>query len=83
MNEHRSISAAEAEERRLEALIASLPPCPGLPSTPEEIAASDAAAEEDIAAGRVVPHSVVREWLDSWRNSEYRSFEEWFAERDG
>ena len=29
-------------------------------------AAADAAAEADFAAGRVVPHERVREWLQSW-----------------
>lgn len=72
MNEHRSIPAAEAEERRLDALIAALPPCPGLPSTPGEIAAADARAEADIAAGRVVPHEKVVRWMKTIGTPEYR-----------
>lgn len=32
----------------------------------EAEAASIARAEADIAAGRVVPHSEVREWLAKW-----------------
>jgi predicted transcriptional regulator len=33
---------------------------------PETAARLDAEAEADIAAGRVVPHEKVVEWLESW-----------------
>jgi predicted transcriptional regulator len=29
-------------------------------------AAADAAAEAEIAAGKGIPHAVVRKWLESW-----------------
>jgi predicted transcriptional regulator len=38
--------------------------------TPEEEAASLARAEADIAAGRVVPHSEVVKWLQTWGTPE-------------
>jgi predicted transcriptional regulator len=32
--------------------------------------AADAAAEADIAAGRVIPHAEVVRWLESWGKAE-------------
>ena len=60
------------EDARLDAYIESLPPCPGLPSTDEEIAAADAEAEADIAAGRVIPHEKVAEWLKTIGTPDFR-----------
>jgi predicted transcriptional regulator len=38
-----------------------------VPNEDAELAAQlDAKAEADIAAGRVVPHAKVAEWLNSW-----------------
>jgi len=43
------------------------------------IAASDARAEADIAAGRVVPHDKVVAWLKTWGTSdEAPPPSEWF-----
>ena len=56
---------------------------PGLPETDEEIAAADAQAEADIAAGRYYPHEVVGEWLKTWGDADFKPFKEWLAPRDG
>ena len=61
----------------LAAWLESLPPCPGLPCTDEEIAAADAEAEADIAAGRVYPHETVGVWLRTWGSPDYKPFDEW------
>lgn len=39
---------------------------PEPPEDPAQEAQLDAAAEADIAAGRVVPHAKVVEWVNSW-----------------
>lgn len=39
---------------------------------PEAIAASDARAREDIAAGRVVPHEAVAKWLRTWGTPDWK-----------
>ena len=57
--------------------LAALPPCPGIPHTPDEIAASDNRARADIAAGRVYPHEEVAAWLRTWGSPDYRPFHEW------
>ena len=38
----------------------------GLFDSPEAEAKSEARAEADIAAGRVISHQAVRRWLESW-----------------
>ena len=73
---HDATDAVEDRDDDL-AWIASLPPCPGIPSTDEEVAAADAEAEADIAAGRVYPHSLVGAWLKTWGGPSYLPFEEW------
>ena len=48
--------------RRIEGLVLH-----GLPIlTPEELDESEGRAEEDMAAGRVVPHEEVADWLRTW-----------------
>jgi predicted transcriptional regulator len=74
--------AQDAVDRRLDALLATLPPCPGIPSGDEEIAASDARAMADVAAGRFRGSATVREWLDT-RPDPSSSFRDWIASRDG
>ena len=56
---------------------------PGLPSTDEEVEESIRRAEEDIAAGRVYPHSLVGAWLRTWGQPDRQSFHEWLATRNG
>ena len=73
----RSPEANATEDDALSAWLESLPPCPGIPYTDEEIAAADAEAEADMAAGRVYPHSVVGAWLDTWGKPDRKPFEEW------
>lgn len=68
---------ANMSDDELSDWIGSLPPCPGLPETEEEIAEADARAEADIAAGRVYPHSVVSAWLDTWGKPGRQPFREW------
>ncbi len=34
--------------------------------SPEAEAKSEARAEADVAAGRLIPHAAVRRWLSSW-----------------
>ena len=81
--ERRDDEANDGGEDDLDRLIASLPPCSGLPSTDEEIAAADARALADITAGRVYPHEVVGEWLKTWGKPGRRPFKEWLADRNG
>jgi predicted transcriptional regulator len=38
----------------------------------DEAAEARAIAETDVAAGRVVPHEKVREWLKSWGTADER-----------
>ena len=64
-------TASSQEDARLDAYLASLPPCPGLPSTDEEVAA-DEQARKDIAAGRFVAHEDVAEWLKTWGTTSYK-----------
>ena len=54
------------DDDALDAFLDALPPCPGLPTTEEEIAESLARARADVAAGRVVPHEEVAKWLATW-----------------
>ena len=50
------------------------------PLSPEEDAAIDARAEADIAAGRVVEHTKVAEWLKTWGTPDERPAPpEWLA----
>ena len=70
-------------DEALEAFLTALPPCPGLPSTDEEIAASVARARADVAAGRVHSHAVVGEWLTTWGQAGRKPFKEWLTKRDG
>lgn len=72
----------DATDAEFEAWMEALPPCPGIPSTEEEVAAADARALEDIAAGRVHDHAVVAEWLKTWGTPDQRSFKEWLNTRD-
>ena len=73
----------EAEaDRRLEALLATVPPCPGLPSTDEEIAAADARARADLAAGRCYDHDIVAEWLQTWDQPGRLPFKMWLNARN-
>ena len=37
--------------------------------SPEAEARSEARAEADIEAGRVISHGAVRRWLESWRGA--------------
>jgi len=39
------------------------------PSTAESEAAAEARAEADVQAGRLISHSAVRRWLQSWGTS--------------
>ena len=75
-------SAQDEIDRRLDAFIESLPPCPGLPSTDDEIAASLARARADVAAGRVHSHAIVGDWLKTVGTPDFRRFKEWLAARD-
>lgn len=63
--------------------LSHLPQCPGIPSTDEEIAAADARAEADIAAGRVYPHAIIGEWLLTWGKPGRKPFKEWLADTHG
>ncbi len=54
-----------------------LPACPAIPHHPEDVAAADAAAEADIAAGRVYGHDEVTAWLRTWGSPDYLPFHEW------
>ena len=74
---------AGMDDAAFSAWLQSLPPPPGLPSTPEEIAASDARAEADIAAGRVYSHELVGEWVKTFGSPDYKPIKEWLASRDG
>lgn len=49
----------------------------------EAIAAADARARADMAAGRCYPHELVGEWLRTWGTPECRPFKEWLAARNG
>ena len=81
---HAPIPTPEDEsDDELSRYILSLPPCPGIPTTDEEVAEAEAAALEDVAAGRVHEHAVVGEWLKTWGKPDFLPFEEWFAARNG
>lgn len=66
-----------ATDEEFDAWMEALPPCPGIPSTDEEVALADAEAEADIAAGRVYPHEEVAAWLDTWGSPDFKPFHEW------
>ncbi|MBB3691546.1 antitoxin [Sphingomonas sp. BK580] len=46
-------------------------------------AESIARARADIAAGRVYPHAVVAEWIETWDKPGRATFKEWLASRHG
>lgn len=46
----------------------------------EALAASDARAEADFAAGRYVDHATVSEWLRTWGRSDRKPFREWLKD---
>lgn len=46
-------------------------------------AASIARARADVAAGRVYPHAIVAEWMETWAKPGQTTFKEWLAQRDG
>ncbi|MBW6527105.1 hypothetical protein KZ813_09670 [Sphingomonas sp. RHCKR7] len=46
-------------------------------------AASIARARADVAAGRVYPHAIVAEWMETWGKPGRTTFREWLAQRDG
>ena len=84
MKHERAIADGRTEdERRLDDLIAGLPPCPGLPGTAEEEAEADTRAREDIAEGRIYRHELIGEWVATVGRDDYRPFKEWLAARDG
>lgn len=78
------VDGTEAEQ---DAWFEALPPCPSIPSvddeSDEEVAAADARALADLAAGRVYSHAIVSEWLETWGTSDRRSFKEWLNARNG
>ncbi len=46
-------------------------------------AVSIARARADVAAGRVYPHTVVAEWMESWDKPGRTTFKQWLASRHG
>lgn len=44
---------------------------------PEAIAASDARARADLAAGRCYDHETVSRWLRTWGTPDRKPFKEW------
>lgn len=58
---------------------------PGIFEQPDAdaIAAADARADADIAAGRVHSHEIVGEWLMTWGTPGRLPFREWLAQRNG
>ena len=70
-------------DEALDAYLMALPPCPGLPSTDEEIKAAEARARADFAAGRYYDHKVVGEWLKTWGKPDFVPFKEWIVIRNG
>lgn len=84
MNRERAIVDDRTEEERaIDARIAVMPPCPGIPSTDEDVAAAIERARADVAAGRVHSHDVVKEWLTTWGDADYEPFHDWLARRNG
>jgi hypothetical protein len=71
------------DDDALSAWLTSLPPCPGIPSTPTEIAISHDRARADSDAGRVYPHAIVGEWLKTWGKPGRRPFQDWLADTRG
>lgn len=61
----------------------STPPPPGVPTTDEEEDAVIAEALADAAAGRVYSGELVGAWIATIAEPEFKSFEEWLADRDG
>ena len=72
---------AEMSEDEFTDWLCALAPPPGLPATGEEIAASDARALADLAAGRVYPNAVIGEWLTTCGKPGRKPFKEWLAAR--
>lgn len=58
---------------------------PGIFDTRDDaaIAAADARAEADVAAGRVHSHEIVKEWLMTWGKPGRLPFRDWLAARNG
>ncbi len=81
---HRKPHPAVQDEldQRVDALLAVLPPCPGLPSTDKEIAEADDRARADVAAGRCHDSTIIQEWLDT-QPSHQSSFGDWITARNG
>ncbi|WP_375397565.1 hypothetical protein [uncultured Sphingomonas sp.] len=63
---------AGMDDAALDAWLEALPLAPGIPSTPEEVAAADARALEDLKAGRVVSHDRVATWLRTWGTPDFK-----------
>ena len=62
------------------AWIASLPPCPGIPSTDEEVAQSIARARAQITAGRGVSGEAVAHWAAALGTADERPMPpEWLS----
>ncbi|MES2336923.1 MAG: hypothetical protein V4537_02360 [Pseudomonadota bacterium] len=72
------------EDARIDALLASLPPAPGIKHIDDDDIERDiAGALADVAAGRFYSHAVVSEWLMTWGETGQKSFKDWLADRDG
>lgn len=58
---------------------------PGIFENPDAQAeaASIARAREDVAAGRVHSHAIVKEWLMTWGKPGRLPFRHWLAARNG
>lgn len=59
-------------DAEVEDWIGSLPPAPGIRSIEDADPEEDARLDADIAAGRGIPHELVRAWLLTWGTSEYK-----------
>ena len=66
------------EDARIDALLASLPPAPGIEQVDDDDDDDWAEAEADIAAGRGVPHAEVSKWLKTWGTPDFKPMpDEW------
>lgn len=63
---------AEMSEDEFTAWLSALPPAPGIRHADEEDEEGDAQALADVAAGRVVPHEKVVEWLRTVGTPDHR-----------
>ena len=76
-------SSRSDEAARIDALLSSLPPAPGIRHIDDIDAEQDARAMADVAAGRCYPHEVVGRWLMTWGEPDQKPFKDWLAEQDG